>query len=123
MESKPESKSPKGTRKVFDDAAPERGRFSSARKADAVVRVLRGESLDAVSRELGVTAAKLAEWRDQFLVGGQVALKSRNEDVNETLKKDMQAKIGELMMENELLRERARRAEANHPLASRRSKR
>gem|GEM_PF-4917128 len=38
----------------------ERGRFSSKRKREAVLRLLRGEDLDLLSRELGVTgAAKL----------------------------------------------------------------
>lgn len=100
----------------------EHGRFTSQRKTEAVLRVLRGESLDAVSRELGITAARLAKWRDDFLVAGQLGLKSRGEDANETLKKEMQAKIGELTMENELLRERARKAEAGLPLARRRSR-
>ena len=38
---------------------PERGRFSSRRKAEAVLRLLHGEELDALARELGVTAAML----------------------------------------------------------------
>ena len=56
---------------------PERGRFSSQRKAEAVLRLLHGEELDALSRELGVTAATLAQWRERFLAGGQASLKSR----------------------------------------------
>ena len=39
----------------------ERGRFSSRRKAEAVLRLLHGEELDALSRELGVTGATLAQ--------------------------------------------------------------
>ena len=52
----------------------ERGRFSAPRKAAAVLRLLRGEDLELVSRELGVTAATLSAWRDDFLAGGQAAL-------------------------------------------------
>ena len=33
-----------------------KGRFSSQRKVEAVLRLLRGEELDALSRELGVMA-------------------------------------------------------------------
>lgn len=40
----------------------ERGRFSSRKKVEAVLRVLRGEDLDLVSRDVGITAAKLSEW-------------------------------------------------------------
>ena len=53
----------------------ERGRFSAPRKASTVLRLLRGESLELLARELGVTAATLAGWRDDFLAGGQAALK------------------------------------------------
>ena len=37
-----------------------RGCFSARRKTDAVLRLLRGEDLDALSRELGVVAATLS---------------------------------------------------------------
>ena len=42
----------------------DRGRFSARRKTEAVLRLLRGEDLDTLSRELGVTAATLSAWRD-----------------------------------------------------------
>ena len=58
----------------------ERDRFSSQRKTATVLRLLRGEDLELVSRELGVTAATLSAWRDDFLAGGQAALKSRPTD-------------------------------------------
>jgi len=38
----------------------ERGRFSSRKKMDVVLRVLRGDDLDLVSREAGITAATSA---------------------------------------------------------------
>ena len=52
----------------------ERGRFSSPRKTAAVLRLLRGEDLELLSRELGITAATLSGWRDDFLAGGQAAM-------------------------------------------------
>ena len=104
------------------ETATERGRWSSRRKTEVVLRILRGEALDAVSRELGVTAATLAQWRDQFLAGGQSAVRSRATDAREEDVARLRAKIGELTMENELLRERAQRAEAGRPFASRRSR-
>jgi hypothetical protein len=51
----------------------ERVRFSSQRKTVTVLRLLLGEDLELVSRELGVTAATLSGWRDDFLAGGQTA--------------------------------------------------
>jgi hypothetical protein len=104
------------------ETAPERGRWSSRRKTEAVLRILRGEVLDALSRELGVTAATLAQWRDHFLAAGQAGVRSRRTDARDEDLARLRAKIGELTMANELLRERAERAEAGHPFASRRSK-
>jgi|GEM_PF-2117880 transposase-like protein len=81
MTDKHGARAPEGARKATGgepaSATGEQGRFSSRRKLEAVLRVLRGESLEAVSREMGVTASSLASWRDDFLVGGQANLKSR----------------------------------------------
>ncbi|SRR5581483_2068248 len=104
------------------EAAAERGRWSSRRKTEAVLRVLRGGALDTLSRELGVTAATLAQWRDQFLAGGQAAGRSRPTDAREETVARLRAKSGELTRANELLRERAERAEADRPVAARRSR-
>ena len=71
---------------------------------------VKGESLDALSRELGVEIYLLEEWRTQALQGMDSGLKSR---ANDPLKDELdQAKrrIGELIMENELLEIKARRA-------------
>ncbi len=43
----------------------------SQRKRDAVLRLLRGEDLETLSRALGVTAATLSGWRDTFLSAGE----------------------------------------------------
>jgi len=117
---------PEGARRATGgaagDAVADRGRFSSRRKTEAVLRLLRAETLDAVSRELGVGGATLGQWRDQFLTGGQSALKSRDADARDAEIQRLRAKVGEITMDNELLRERARAAETGHPLAPRRSK-
>ena len=52
----------------------ENGRFSAKLKTAAVLRLLRGEDLDLLSREYKVTAAKLSQWRDALLAGGQAGL-------------------------------------------------
>jgi transposase-like protein len=98
----------------------ERGRWSSRRKREVVLRALRGEDLDALSRELGVTAGAIARWRDQFLAGGQAAVRSRPGDERDDEIARLRSKVGELTMANELLRERARRAEAGAPFGRRR---
>jgi transposase-like protein len=105
------------------ETPPERGRWSARRKTQIVLRLLRGEALDALSRELGVTAATLAQWRDQFLAGGQAAVRSRPTDARDENLARLRAQIGELTMANELLRERAQRAENGSPFGPRRSRR
>ena len=98
----------------------ERGRFSSRRKTATVLRLLRGEDLELVSRELGVTAATLSGWRDDFLAGGQAALKSRPADDRDEEIARLRAKVGELTMDNELLLQRCR---ADRPFVPRRPRR
>jgi hypothetical protein len=101
----------------------DRGRFSSRRKLEAVLRLLQGEDLDKLSRELGVGGAVLASWREKVLAGGRTALKNRPPDGRDEEVTRLRAKVGEITMENELLRERARAAESGLPLALRRPKR
>jgi hypothetical protein len=105
------------------EARPERGRFSAKRKMAAVIRLLRGEDLDRLSRELRVTAATLSSWREEFVAGGQANLKTRQPTAQDEEILRLKAMIGDLTMRNELLRERARALEANLPLAQRRSRR
>jgi len=101
------------------------GRFSAPRKAQAVLRLLRGEDLELLSRELGVVASTLSLWREEFLAAGQSALKGKTgqADVRDEQISRLKKKVGELTMDNELLREKAQRLEAGLPLAHRRSRR
>lgn len=117
---------PEGARRATGgtpaEIAGEAGRFSSRRKREAVLRLWRGQDLDTLSRELGVTAARLSEWRDLFLLGGEAALKSRPADDRDEEIQRLRAKIGEITMANELLLERCHAMEASRPLASRRQR-
>ena len=63
-------------------AGPER-RFSAQRKLAAVTRLLRGEPLETVARELNVTAARLSTWRDRALAGAEAAMKARERDARD----------------------------------------
>ena len=100
--------------------APDRGRFSAKRKTEAVTRLLRGEDLETLSRQLGVTAATLSSWREVFLDGGTAALKSRPADDRDVLIARLQAKVGQLTMDNELLGTKCHHLEAYRPFAPRR---
>jgi transposase len=96
--------------------------MSAKRKQSAVLRLLRGEDLELVSRELGVTAAELSAWRDAFLAAGEATLKTRPTDCREVEIGRLKAKVGELTMANELLDTKIDRLETHRPLARRRSR-
>jgi len=101
-------------------------RLTAGRKRDAVLRVLRGEPLEIVARELAVTAADLSGWRDAFIDAGTASLKSRaRDDRDETIDR-LRTKVGELTMDTELLHAKIERLEAGgggSPFGARRSKR
>ena len=98
------------------------GRMSRQRKAAAVLRLLRGEDLEAVSRALGVTAATLTAWREAFLAGGEASLAARPAG-GEALKAErLKAKLGEVLIERDLLHEKIAALEAGRPLARGRRK-
>jgi len=98
-----------------EPATPRQRRMSAQRRQEAVLRVLRGEDLELVSRELGVTASALSGWRDSFLgeaepwrqwrressPNGAASLKSRPEDDRDRELRAMREKIGEISMANE----------------------
>lgn len=80
------------------------GRWSARRKEGVVVRLLCGESLDGLARETGQAAGTLSRWREDFLAAGREGLKSRPAPVEDRRLADAQRKIGELAMDNDILR-------------------
>lgn len=85
-----------------------------------MLRLLRGKDIEIVSRELGVTAARLTRWRDKFLAGGSESLKKRPAKEEAEIKR-LKEKVGEQAMENELLRKKIAHMEQGRLLAWRRS--
>jgi transposase-like protein len=102
---------------------PPRRRMSARRKQEAVLRLLRGEDLELLSRELGVIAAELSHWREAFLAGGEASLKSRPADARDAEIGRLKEKVGDLTMANELLEAKIERLEEHRPLMRRRPKR
>jgi transposase-like protein len=103
--------------------APGRGgRISRQRKTAAVLRLLRGEDLETVSRELGVTAATLTGWRDAFLAAGEAALTTRPATGEELESERLKARLGAALIERDLLNEKIAILEAGRPFARRRRK-
>jgi transposase len=94
-------------------------RWSAGRKREVVLRLLRGESAELLSRELGVPIFKLEQWRRKAEAALEGALKEREADPADGQLAAAMQRIGELSMEVELLRARIDRP---GPLARRRSR-
>jgi hypothetical protein len=115
--------SPEGARSATGGepgAAAEVKRWSAGRKKEVVLRLLRGEPVDALSRELSVPIYKLEQWRDRALVGIDAGLKERENDPVSRQLDEANRRIGELTMEVEILR---KERQAKRPLVGRRSSR
>src|SRR3954464_8637510 len=94
-------------------------RWRVARKHEAVLRLLRGEPVEAVSRRVGVPVWQLERWQARALAGLKGGLRDRSEYPAERELAEAHRRIGELSMEVELLRARIERP---GPLARRRSR-
>lgn len=100
---------------------PAKRRWTAARKLDAVMSVLRGQSLDAVSRRYGVSLHELTSWRNKVLAGAESSLKSKETvETSDPEKKALLSKIGEITMDCELLKEKIKRLENGVPFHLRR---
>jgi hypothetical protein len=55
-------------------------RWSAQQKMEVVLRLLRGEGLGDVSREIQVRAHEVEEWRRVFLESGTTGLRRRGQD-------------------------------------------
>ncbi len=81
-------------------------RWSAVRKREVVLRLLRGESAELLSRELGLPISKLEQWRRKADAALDGALKEREADPADGELAAALRRIGELSMEVELLRAR-----------------
>jgi transposase-like protein len=98
-------------------------RFSAQRKQEVVLRLLKGEPLEVLSRELSVPAATLSQWRETFLTSGLNGLKSKPRDDRDERIRELERKIGQITMDNELLYAKIEKMEEETPFVPRRSKR
>jgi transposase len=111
-----------GSRGTYGDpgAPADVRRWSAARKKEVLLRLLRGEPVDAVSREVAVPIYKLEQWRDRALAGIDSGLKERENDPVARQLDDAKRRIGELVMEVEIVH---KERQARRPLVGRRSSR
>jgi len=99
--------------------SPEVIRWTVSRKKEVVLRLMRGEPIDALSRELGIEVYRLEKWHRKALQGIETALKARDGDPLAAELDAAMRRLGEITMENELLRYKVSKA---RPLAPGRSK-
>ena len=78
-------------------------RWSARAKTEIVLRLLKGEELGAVSREVQVPVHELERWRRIFLEGAADGFKRRDTPAAERELKRTQAKVGELTMKLEIV--------------------
>jgi transposase len=107
-----------GSRTRLGPLAPGQ-RWSAVRKREVVLRLMRGESAELLSRALGLPVFKLEQWRQKAEAALAGALKEREADPADGQLAAAMQRIGELSMEVELLRARIGRP---GPLAHRRSR-
>lgn len=72
------------------------------------MRLLRGEPLHGVSREMSIPEYKLQRWRNCALVGIELALRQNEADSLQSVLEDAYRRINELSLEVEQLRKRSR---------------
>lgn len=95
-------------------------RWSPSRKREVVLRMLRGESIEVLSRELAVERYRLERWRERALRAVDASLRERGTEPVEVELAEAHKRIGEMSMTIELLEARCKTA---GPLPWRRSRR
>lgn len=88
-------------------------RWTTKRKVTLVLSILKGEtSIQEAARQHGITVAEIEEWKEKFLLGAENALRSRPKDeeaLHEEQVKKLKQKIGDLVMDIDILKEAAKR--------------
>ena len=78
-------------------------RKSASFKTSVVMELLRGESIEGISRKHGLTMAELSEWRDAFIANGMDGFKKKPEEAKLAR---AERRIGQLEMELDLVKKK-----------------
>ena len=89
-----------------------RRRMTANMKQEIVMRMLRGEALDILSRELDIPAEKLTRWRETFIQAGIERLKTKPNSPEANENRMLKQIIGEKSAEIELLYQKVHKLEA-----------
>jgi transposase-like protein len=87
-------------------------RWTAQRKAAIILEVLKGQiSVPEAARKYGFTQGEYRKWADEFMRGGIDALKVNRKGLEAEHRAEvrrLQAKIGQLVMDNEIAKEALR---------------
>ena len=88
-------------------------RWTTKRKAALVLSIIKGEtSIQEAARQHGLTVAEIEDWKERFFLGAENALRAKPKDdeaLREEQIKKLKQKIGDLVMDIDILREAAKR--------------
>jgi transposase len=96
-------------------ATLDRGIHSASRKLNAVMRVWGGEDQATVAHDHHVRLATIATWQEQAKSGARDRLRNPAPDHLLQENRRLRAKMGDLAMENQVLRERCERPGVARP--------
>jgi len=98
---------------VAEQEKEEAQRWTTKRKAALVLSILKGEtSAQEAARKHGITVAELEDWKERYLLAAENALRARPKDeeaLREEQIKKLKQKIGDLVMDIDILKEAAKR--------------
>ena len=115
MSQKGQQSEGQSTQAVADSSEPDSKdikRLTTKRRSALVVEILRGDTTAAeAARKHALTVAEVEDWKERFLSGAENALRSKPLD-EEALKnaeiKRLKQKVGELVMDMDILQEAAK---------------
>jgi transposase-like protein len=97
-------------------------RWTAKRRTALVLSILKGDTTaQEAARKHGLTLGEVEDWRDKFLLGAENALRSKPKD-DEALKdeqiKRLKQKVGELVLDMDILKEANKLRPFDAPLLS-----
>lgn len=81
-------------------------RISANNKEEIVLRLLQGENINELSRELKISIPEIESWKRKFLIAAKEGLKSKGKDPVEKELEIAKKTIGELTMELNLYKKK-----------------
>ena len=109
MSQKGQQNEPHSAQTAAGSTEPDIKRWTTKRRSALVLEIFRGETTAAeAARKHGLTVAEVEDWKERFLAGAENALRSKpldEEALKEAEIKRLKQKVGELVMDMDILKE------------------